>query len=316
MANGLPFAKFANIFPLQNFPTYGSWCSVRQIDPISGSIQPFLEFLTSLFKEGLHYRTINTIRSAVSMTHDHIEGIPMGQHPLVSRLLKGVYNSRPPQPRYSVTWDVDVVIRYFQSLGENEVLTLKQLSQKLVLLMAIVEASRVSELQALDLRYRSYHPEGVLFQLPTLGKKRIVGAPPKQLMFGAFPSDSCLCVMKCLRQYETDTLIHRKKDPGSSQPLFLSCVKPHKPVTSQRLANWLKEMLGKAGIDTTVFKAHSVRGASSTAASEKGVLIEDILRKADWSTDSTFRKFYYRPTQANNYAQTLLQPRGEPAHKV
>ena len=125
--------------------------------------------------------------------------------------------------------------------------------------MAIVEASRVSELQALDLRYRSYHPEGVLFQLPTLGKKRIVGAPPKQLMFGAFPSDGRLCVMKCLRQYETDTLIHRKKDPGSSQPLFLSYVKPHKPVTSQRLANWLKEMLGKAGIDTTVFKALSER---------------------------------------------------------
>ena len=77
----------------------------------------------------------------------------MGQHPLVTRLLKGVYNSRPPQPCYVATWDVDVVIRYFKSLGRNETLTLKQLSQKLVLLMALVEASRVSEFQALDLRY-------------------------------------------------------------------------------------------------------------------------------------------------------------------
>ena len=68
------------------------------------------------------------------------------------------------------------------------------------------------------------------------------------------------------------------------QPAHSHCsyhVKPHKPVTSQRLANWLKEILGKAGIDTTVFKAHSVRGASSTAAAEKGVHIEDILRTAD-----------------------------------
>ena len=292
------------------------WCSRREINPISCTVQPFLEFLTSLFKEGLRYRTINTIRSAISMTHDHIEGIPMGQHPLVTRLLKGVYNSRPPQPRYLATWDVDVVIRYFQSLGENETLTLKQLSQKLSLLMALVEASRVSELHALDLRYRSYRPEGVLFQLPTLGKKRKVGGPPKQLMFGAFPSDSRLCVMKCLRQYEMDTRTYRKNDPASPQPLFLSYVKPHKPVTSQRLANWLKEILGKAGIDTTVFKAHSVRGASSTAAADKGVHIEDILRTADWSTDSTFRKFYYRPTQASNYAQTLLQTRGEPTQRA
>ena len=93
--------------------------------------------------------------------------------------------------------------------------------------------------------------------------------------------------------------------------LLLSYIKPHKPVTSQCLANWLKEILGKAGIDTSVFKAHSVRGASSTAVSVKGVLIEDILRTADGSTDSTFRRFYYRPVQTNNYAQTLLQPRAD-----
>ena len=54
----------------------------------------------------------------------------------------------------------------------------------------------------------------------------------------------------------------------------------------------------------------------STAASEKGVLIEDILRIADWSTNLTFHKFYYRSTQANNYAQALLQPRREPVQKV
>ena len=99
---------------------WDSWCSQRQIDPLSCAIQHFLEFLTSLFQEGLQYRTVNTIRSAVSMTH--IEGTPIGQHPLVSRLLKGVYNMWPPQPRYSATWDVDVVIRHLQSLGENETL--------------------------------------------------------------------------------------------------------------------------------------------------------------------------------------------------
>ena len=181
---------------------WSSWCAERQADPLSCPIGPFLEFLT---EEGLQYRSINTIRSVVSMTHDHIEGNPIGRHPLVSRLLKGVYNSCPPQPRYSATWDVDVVIRYLQSMGDNETLLLKQLSQKLALLMALVDASRVSELQALDLRYRTYRPEGVVFQLPTLSKKRVMGAPPKQMVFGAFPEDSRLCVAKCLRQYEAVT---------------------------------------------------------------------------------------------------------------
>ena len=271
----------------------------------------FLEFLTSLYKEGLQYRTINTIRSAVSSTHDHIEGAPIGKHPLVSRLFRGIHNLRPPQPRYTVTWDVDMVVEYLKSMGENDALALKQLSQKLALLMALVEASRVSELQALDLRYRRYRPEGVVFQLSTLGKKRVLGAPPKEVMFGAFPQDSRLCVVQCLRQYEKTTAQYRKMEPSSPQPLFLSYIKPHGPVSSQRIAHWLKDILGRAGVDTSVFKAHSVRGASSTAASEKGVHIEDILRTADWSTDSTFRRFYYRPSQENNYAQTLLQPRNK-----
>jgi len=83
------------------------------------------------------------------MTHEQVEGVPVGKNPLVSLLLKGIYNSRPLQPRYLTTWDVDIVVRYLQSLGDNASLSLKVLSQKLLLLMALVEANRISELQAL-----------------------------------------------------------------------------------------------------------------------------------------------------------------------
>ena len=38
------------------------------------------------------------------------------------------------------------------------------------------------------LRYRVYKPEGVLFKLPSLTKKRKVGAPPKVCFFRAFPT--------------------------------------------------------------------------------------------------------------------------------
>ena len=73
----------------------------------------------------------------------------------------------------------------------------------------------------------------------------------------------------------------QRRYPGSPQLLFLSYVKSHKPVSSQRLA---KGILGY--INTSLYKAHSVRGASSTVAAAKGVLIEDILHKADWNLKS------------------------------
>ena len=82
------------------------------------------------------------------------------------------------------------MLNHLSSLEENSQLSLKQLSQKLVVLMALVQASRSSELQALDARFQVYRPDGVVFTLPTLTKKRKVGAPAKELFFGAYLADS------------------------------------------------------------------------------------------------------------------------------
>ena len=67
-------------------------------------------------------------------------------------------------------------------------------------------------------------------------------------------------------------------------------------------------------MQTSVFKAHSVTGALSTVASKKRVPLEDILHTADWSTDSTFQRFYYQPSHQNNYAQAVLQARSGPLY--
>ena len=107
------------------------WCGAKQVDPISCGIQPFLDSIGSLFADGLQYRSINTIRSAVSITHEPIKGSPISQHPPVKQMLKGVYHARPPQPRYSGSWEVSKVVNYLANMGENGDLTLKSLSRKL-----------------------------------------------------------------------------------------------------------------------------------------------------------------------------------------
>ena len=57
----------------------------------------------------------------------------MGQHPLVSRLLRGAFNQQPPTPCYEVTWDVSVVLNYIESLGESDSLSLQILTWKLAM---------------------------------------------------------------------------------------------------------------------------------------------------------------------------------------
>ena len=84
-----------------------SWCSQREIAPLCPSLGKVLDFLTKLFYRGRQNRTLSGYRSALSMTLSPINGVLVGQHPLVSRLLKGAYHSWPPQPRYRFTWDVE-----------------------------------------------------------------------------------------------------------------------------------------------------------------------------------------------------------------
>ena len=57
-----------------------------------------LDYLTQQFHSGKQYSTINSYRSAISATHIGYGSTPAGQHPLVCRLLQGIFNSRPQSP--------------------------------------------------------------------------------------------------------------------------------------------------------------------------------------------------------------------------
>ena len=123
---------------------------------------------------------------------------------------------------------------------------------------------------------------------------------------------------RCLRQLLAKNVLHlvQVAPVWQSQPwyplLLQLCVAPpilfphypglltrqgevHKPISGASLSRWLKDIISQAGIDTSIFKAQSVRGASASAAYERGASLQDILDLADWSTDSTLRGFYYRP---------------------
>ena len=60
------------------------------------------------------------------------------------------------------------------------------------------------------------------------------------------------------------------------------------PITSASLSRWLKDIISRAGIDINIFKAHSVWGASASAAFNMGISLQEILDLADWSTDTMF----------------------------
>ena len=187
----------------------------------------------------------------------------IGQHPLgVKSDERGIYQ-RPPQPQYNATWDVKVVLDYLESMGETESLSLRDLTLKLAMLMALTRPSRSSDLAALDLHFRHYLPEGVSFQPVKLAKQSRQGKTQADFFFPSFPHNRRLCPQETLRVYEQRTEKFRSKNGEQAHSrLFLAMVHPHKPVTSSTMARWLRTLLEKAGIDTDIFEAHSTRSAA------------------------------------------------------
>ena len=137
-----------------------------------------------MFKEGYQYRSLNAYRSAISSVHEKADGYKVGQHPLVSRLLKEVFNQRPPKPRYEVTWDVTKVLNYIDSLGESDSLVL---TWKLAMILALTRPSRSADLVRLDLQYRRHTPEGVVFQEPGLAKTVQTGKARSRVLLPGLP---------------------------------------------------------------------------------------------------------------------------------
>ena len=76
---------------------------------------------------------------------------------------------------------------------------------------------------------------------------------------------------------------------------------------SATMARWIKTVLSKAGIDTSIFKVHLVRGAATSAAAEADVSIPKILEAADWLSQSTFEHFYFHPNKSSSFGTTVLK---------
>ena len=107
----------------------------------------------------------------------------VGQHPLVTR---GVFNDRPPVSRYNSKWNVQAVLTHITSWGETESLSLKQLSWKTAMLLALTCPSRSADLSPINLVGGRYKPNGVVVFPTSLAKLLRQGKPLSEFFFPSF----------------------------------------------------------------------------------------------------------------------------------
>ena len=134
----------------------------KNIDVFQPGVTSGIEFLVALYKPGLGYSAINTARSALSSILVLEDGEKFGEHPLVTRCMKRIFDLKPALPKYTEIWDVNIVLGDLRAAAPLRSLSLKQLTLNLTMLLCLTTGQRgqtihkfdVNNIQEMSDRYR------------------------------------------------------------------------------------------------------------------------------------------------------------------
>ena len=176
------------------------FCSRRQVHPLSPTILDIIAYLTSMYDCSLQYTTIAASKSVLAGVL-HIPGVTsISSHPLIIRLLKGIFYVRPPKPRYEFIWDTDLVLKFLKTL-HPAVIPLKLLTLKTVTLLTLLSGQRVTTLHQFRLSQLQRNPTLVIFNIQGLLKHSRAAKRDLPITYHAFPRDVALCPVATLDAY-------------------------------------------------------------------------------------------------------------------
>lgn len=284
-----------------SFKKWWEFCRLTQTEILKAGKADVLRFLSSEFDKGASYGSINSMRSAVAL----LLGPEIGQDPNIKRFCSGASRLRPAQPKYDVSWDPKIVLKFLGGWFPNEKLALEKLSLKLVTLLALTTGHRMQTLASIDIRNIRELQDQLEIKIPAELKTSKRNRKQPSLVLPVFKEDTSVCVVGVVKEYLKKTVNLR----GGKNELFISWRAPHKAVTAQTLSRWIKTVLKDSGVDTDIFTAYSTRHASTSTVKSSGVSIDLIRSTAGWTAESkTFAKFYDRPIvqDKKQFAQAVL----------
>ncbi|XP_044137194.1 uncharacterized protein LOC122928435 isoform X1 [Bufo gargarizans] len=276
-----------------------------EVWPEKISTRQVLEFLQRGLSLGLAKSTLKVQVSALSA----LSGRSLAMDPWVVRFFRAVDRVAPVRgPRFP-PWDLNLVLKAltsppFEPMVESSI---RNLTLKLVMLIALTSARRVSELQAVSINppFMSIREDRVILRPDP---KFIPKVPSRtnrvqEIVLPVFFPDPkteeedrwhLLDVRRCLIHY-----LERSKDWRKTSSLFVLFAGARKGNTASKstIARWIRELISLAyscsGLSPPLsLKAHSTRAMSTSWAERSNVSIVQICRAATWASPSTFYKHY------------------------
>ncbi|KAI8879491.1 hypothetical protein K501DRAFT_276486 [Backusella circina FSU 941] len=280
----------ANVLPTEPEDNTSRMAIIRRIHQKEGLSEETVEYLIGAqrvntqkaYNNGWNLWCINTIRSSIASVFKylHPNQTPIATQPLAQDFFssKRKHLMKIPEEHELKTWDIDVVINYIkETFPIDTEISLTALQQKTIFLMCIATMAKprsdIGNLQFQDVLVQ-YDPTGSLSEA-ILHFRQPKEAQIKTCTIG-IAQDTNICSATTLINFTERTATLRSRLP-QEHTLFLAYIEDSSKTCSARsgtVANWAKNMIQKAGIDTTKYRPHTTCSAASTKAIQKGHTIE------------------------------------------
>ena len=252
---------------------------------------------------GFAPQTIASYRSSLAAVIGSIDGVPLGHHPTLSRLLRSLTLARPRTRPQVPAWDLSRVLQFLASRPDPADWSNREANQfftcKLAFLLALATGKRRSELQALsrDPRDLRLSPQGAWLRTVAgfLPKAALPGHDPAPFFVSTLSpeeasssTDERLCPVQCLGLY-----IRLTGGLQEGHRLF-RLIRGDGAPSSDTLARWIVWAIRSAHDDPTPgAHAHQVRRLAASWAYQGGRhSLEEVLAAGWWASQNTFTRLY------------------------
>ena len=286
--------------------TYRSWCRAKGHSISRPSFSKVADFLLWLRRhKGLSVSSVMGYRSMLSAVF-HFQLPGLSSHPVLRDLLRSFRLEAPSRPFHPPAWDLAAVLTFLNSAVFEPLwlAALRNLTKKVLFLLALATAKRVGELQALSRSVSFVRADDCLsYVLEFVAKTESLSNPIPRSFLARSLSDFAagldeellLCPVRALRIYLDRT--------ASFSPLprrlFVSPRRPSRDL-SKNFVSFLREVIHEAEAgrpEVGLVRAHSVRWVSTSAAFHRNWSVASMLESATWRSSSVFVLFYLRDLQ-------------------
>jgi integrase len=288
---------------------YLDFCAEKNQYAVPGEVKTVADFLDTITRSSDRPESIiKQARAAIATVHRDLHLENPTESPLLARFVNALILQRTKRPMKSATpVPIVPILDEMVTWEETSELPIELLRAKALVLLCFVAMQRPSDAAGLRRHHINFiqKEEGtVAVKICMLGFKTDGLARGEEVTIWKCSVER-VCPVRSLQFY-----LDKSGWPGmpADSHVFLSLKKGqlHKAVGAQRVSRILSGIVQKAGLDASVFTGRTFRSGGATAAIEKEIQPDQVMKLGRWKNPGVFFSHYVATRLPQTYSDLVL----------